>query len=100
MFRTHLAIVLLVLFLFVLFSGIALYWLSSQVSRNDRNSQKSFEAFDQYQELSQEAHHYFKQRMERLYRIDAQADSDSEPSNAELEEAMRKLRDVVLATPV
>jgi len=92
MFRFHLAIVISVSFGFVLFLGITLYWGSSQVGRYFQRSQTAYEAFDDYERLSQEAYRHFKQRMDRLITASPTAEAGVESSKQRLYEAMQTLR--------
>ncbi|MFA5923959.1 MAG: ATP-binding protein [Methylococcaceae bacterium] len=100
MFRFRLAVVIVVSFGFVLFLGIELYWGSNQVARYFQRSQTAYEAFDQYERLSQEAYRHFKQRMDRLITANPTAETGVESSKQRLYEAMQKLRYTAVKTPV
>jgi signal transduction histidine kinase len=96
MFRFRLAIVIIVSFSFVLFLGIALYWGSNQVARHFQRSQLAYEAFDQYERLSQEAYRHFKQRMDSLITANPTAKAGVESSRQRLFLAMQDLRNTAV----
>jgi len=100
MFRFRLSVVIVISFAFVLFLGMALYWGSIQGARYLQRSQAAYEAFDQYERLSQEANRHFKQRMDRLITDSSTAAVGVESSKNRLYEAMQALRNSAVKTPV
>ena len=92
MFRIRLAVVIAVSFGFVLFLGMILYWGSNQVALYALRSQSAYEAFDQYQRLSQQAYRHFKQRMDWLITDSPTAEDGVASSKRRLDEAMDSLR--------
>ena len=100
MFRFRLAVVIGVSFSFVLFLGIALYWGSNQVTRYFQRSQTAYEAFDNYERLSQEAYRHFKQRMDSLITTSPTAQAGVELSKHRLYEAMQDLRNTAVKSPI
>ncbi|MDD2659395.1 MAG: ATP-binding protein [Methylococcales bacterium] len=100
MFRYRLAVFIFVSFGFVLFLGITLYWGSNQVALHFQRSQAAYEAFDNYERLSQEAYRYFKQRIDRLITANPSAEAGAESSKLRLYEAMQKLRNSAVQPPI
>jgi two-component system, OmpR family, sensor kinase len=98
MFRFRLAVIIVISFGFVLFLGVVQYWGSNQVARYFQRSQKAYEAFDQYERLSQEAYRHFKQRMDRLVISNPTAEAGVESSKLRLYEAMEALRNTAVST--
>jgi signal transduction histidine kinase len=98
MFRFRLAAVIIVSFSFVLFLGCALYSGSNQVARYFHRSQLAYEAFDQYERLSQEAYRHFKQRMDSLITANPSAKVGVELSRQRLYLAMQDLRNMAVKT--
>lgn len=98
MFRFRLAIVILISFGFVLLLGVTLYWNSNQAAWYFQHSQTAYEAFDQYERLSQEAYRHFKQRMDRLMSNSPAAMSGVESSKQRLDKAMQELRNTAVKT--
>ena len=96
MFRFRLALVIIVSFCFVLLLGAILYWGSNQVAGHFRRSQAAYDAFDHYEQLSQEAYRYFKQQMDRLITDSPDAEAGLEASKQRLAEAMQALRNEVV----
>jgi two-component system OmpR family sensor kinase len=99
MFRFRLAVFIVVSFGFVLFLGITLYWGSNQVARHFQRSQRAYEAFDNYERLSQEAYRHFKQRIDRLITANPSAEAGVQSSKRRLYEAIQKLRNTAIKTP-
>lgn len=100
MFRFRLALVIAVSFSFVLLLGGIMYWGSNQVAGHFQRSQSAFEAFDHYENLSQEAYRYFKQQMDRLIASGTKAETDLATSKQGLLEAMQALRDHAVKDPL
>jgi signal transduction histidine kinase len=98
MFRFRLAVVIIVSFSFVLFLGSALYWGSNQVARHFQRSQRAYEAFDNYERLSQEAYRHFKQRMDSLITANPNSKAHVESSRQSLFQAMQNLRNMAVKT--
>ena len=96
MFRFRLAVVIFVSFGFVLFLGIAQYWGSNQVAKYFYHSQSAYDAFDNYERLSQEAYRHFKQRMDSLITTSPSAELGVEASKHRLYEAMQVLRNTAV----
>ena len=88
MLRIRLALVISISLGFVFFLGFALYWGSAKVALYFHRSQMAYEAFDRYEELSQEAYRHFKQRMDLLL-------VDSEASAADVELSRKRLDDAI-----
>lgn len=95
MFRARLAAVIAVLVAFVLLLGWMLYWGAGQLSQNFQSSQSAYEAFDQYERLSQQAYRHFKQRMDRL--ATGQDDADAERTKQQLDAAIALLKQHAVA---
>ena len=100
MFRFRLAVFIVVSFGFVLFLGATLYWESNQVALHFQRSQTAYEAFDNYERLAQEAYRHFKQRMDRLITSTPSSEASVESSKHRLYEAIQKLRNTVVKSPV
>ncbi|MCQ8104723.1 HAMP domain-containing histidine kinase [Methylomonas sp. SURF-2] len=99
MFRFRLALVIAISFCFVLLLDGIMYWGSNQVAGHFQRSQTAFEAFDRYENLSQEAYRYFKQQMDRLVTSGGKAEADLASSKQGLLEAMRALREHAVKEP-
>ena len=99
MFRFRLALVIGISFFFVLVLGVGMYWGSEQVSGHFQRSQAAYEAFDHYEQLSQEAYRYFKQQMDRLIIGDSSQQAELDKSKKRLLKAMQALRDQAVKQP-
>jgi two-component system, OmpR family, sensor kinase len=97
MFRFRLAVIIFVSFGFVFFLGVVQYWGSNQVALYFQRSQKAYEAFDQYEQLSQEAYRHFKQRMDSLIISSPTAKAGVETSKQRLYKAMQELRNAAVS---
>lgn len=88
MLRVRLALVIGISLCFVFFLGFVLYWGSHKIALYFHRSQMAYEAFDKYEDLSQEAYRHFKQRMDLLL-------VDSEASEADVELSRKRLFDAI-----
>ncbi|CAG0989284.1 HAMP domain-containing protein [Methylomonas sp. LL1] len=99
MFRFRLALVIIVSFGFVLLLGAVMHWGSDQVAGHFQRSQRAYQAFDRYENLSQEAYRYFKQQMDRLITGGPDAEAGVGASKQRLFEAMQTLRNEAVKEP-
>lgn len=96
MFRLKLAVVIVIIFSFVLLLGAVLYWGSNQVGVYFQRGQTAYETFDHYERLSQEAYRHFKQRLDGLISDNATAVEGVAISKQRLYEAMAALRNTAV----
>jgi len=96
MFRLKLAVVIVIIFSFVLLLGAVLYWGSNQVGLYFQRSQTAYETFDRYEKLSQEAYRYFKQRLDGLISDNTKVTEGVATSKQRLYEAMAALRNTAV----
>ena len=92
MLRTRLSYTIAILCSFVLFLGFMLYWGANEVSVYLSRSQMAYQAAEKYEELSQEAYRYFKQRMDLLLVDGKDSAKDVTQSHDRLAKAIDELR--------
>ncbi len=100
MLRVRLALVIGVSLGFVIFLGFALYWGSEKVAQYYYRSQLAYEAFDRYEQLSEEAYRHFKQRLDLLLGDGAEASVEAKRADVELSkkrlfQAIAQLRELI-----
>lgn len=96
MFHYRLAILIIVTFSFVVFLAIALFLGANQVAGYFQRSHSAYQAFDEYQHLSQAAYQHFKLHMDSLIKNLPVADAEQLKSKNTLSAAMDKLRDTIV----
>ena len=98
MLRTRLSYTIAILCSFVVFLGVMLYWGANEVSIYLYRSQMAYQAVDKYEELSQEAYRYFKQRMDLLLVEGKDSARDVTQSHDRLTKAIEELRKIFTET--
>lgn len=96
MFRFRLILVILVQFSFVLLLGTALYLGSIQVNEYFQRSKNAYETFSHYENLSEQAYRYFKQRFDRFIINKPSTEADDQLAKQRLDQVMVGLKEAVI----